>query len=108
MARASSKISLQHRTHANASLAAIDHDDPAVVMDALSRCQGVLFSHGTFNWWIAYLNGDATVLFDSSLLNFSRHRACYLEKMRVVEDPYSPDSARAMVAGHLPRHWRAV
>ena len=98
----------KHRTHANASLAAIDHDDPAVVMAALSRCQGVLFSHGTFNWWIAYLNGDATVLFDASLLNFSRHRACYLEKLRVVEDPYSPDSARAMVAGHLPRHWRAV
>ena len=97
-----------HRTHANVSLAAFDHDDPAVVMAALSRCQGVLFSHGTFNWWIAYLNGDATVLFDSSLLNFSRHRACYLEKVKVVEDPYSPDSARAMVGGHLPRHWRAV
>ena len=75
---------------------------------ALSRCQGALFSHGTFSWWIAYLSGGATVLFDSSLLNFSRHRSCYLQKMRLVEDPCSRDSARAMVAGHLPRHWRAV
>lgn len=89
---------------ANASVVAIDHRNPAVVMFALSMCGGAVFNFGSFSWWASFLTGGP-VVFDATLTDSTKRRWC---SSFHHWQPSCGRDAEGFVMAHLPSSWTPI